>query len=314
MSQRYFLSKQMQQFVNHSEQFFPESVIERGISAQRDAYDAMTASLARTPDASLVITDSLINGVKVRSYQPQTKFDSPLATVLFAHGGGWYLGGLESHTSFCADVAFQCQVRVIAIDYRLAPEHPFPNGLDDCVSVYQSLVEEGVQPILLGDSAGANLMAALTLRCKAQNLLQARAQVLIYPALAPINTLNSHRLLKDAPLLSSDSISFCFDTYYPPTSPKPLVNAHSESSQAFIFPLHAQSLASLPPAAIFAAQYDPLIDDALSYAERLNNDRVKVHCCVIAGAVHGALHAIGCAAEADQLLNDICGQIDIFKS
>lgn len=307
MNLKYSLSATMQAYIEHSEQYFPESVISQGIEAQRNAYDAMTNSLARDPDSSLIITDSQINGVKVRYYQPQS-VDDQCATVLFAHGGGWYLGSLDSHSSFCADVAYQCQVKVIAVDYRLAPESPFPAGLDDCYQVYQALIAEGVVPLLMGDSAGANLMAALTLRCKSDGVAQARGQVLIYPALAPIDTLPSHQSLKDAPLLSSDSVHFCFDTYTAFAS-KP----DDEQLPAEIFPLLAQSLESLPPAAIFAAQYDPLIDDAEHYTKRLNDGAVKANCKVINGAVHGALHAIGRTREADVLLQSICEAIDSMK-
>ncbi|MEH6444857.1 MAG: alpha/beta hydrolase [Oceanospirillaceae bacterium] len=312
MHDKYNLSPQMQHFVAHCESFFPEDVIKQGLEAQRYAYNAMTASLAREQPASLLITDQVISGVKVRSYVPKnetqakSKDSASTTTILYAHGGGWYLGGLNSHDSFCADIAKKCQVNVISVDYRLAPEYPFPAGLNDCYSVYQALIQQGITPLLMGDSAGANLMAALTLRCQANKLAQASAQILIYPALALPLSLPSHQSLADAPLLSSDSIGFCFQSYIP--------HCFDYAQLATLFPLQAQSFKELPAAAIFAAQYDPLIDDAQHYTQRLLQYGVEAECIVIKGLVHGTLHAIGVTDEADSLLQSICEQVLRFKN
>lgn len=311
MHDKYNLSPQMQHFVERSESFFPEGVITQGLEAQRNAYNAMTASLARENPASLLITDQEISGVKTRSYLPQNEHQSEpkdsdsTTTILYAHGGGWYLGGLNSHDSFCADVAKKCQVNVISVDYSLAPEYPFPAGLNDCYNVYQAFIKQGITPMLMGDSAGANLMAALTLRCQADKLTQASAQILIYPALALPLSLPSHQLLSDAPLLSSEGIEFCFQSYIP--------HCYDYTQLAALFPLQALSLEGLPPAAIFAAQYDPLIDDAQHYTQRLQECAVEAQCLVIKGLVHGAIHAIGVTDEADHLLQSICEQILRFK-
>jgi acetyl esterase len=310
MQGKYPLSVQMQEFVNHCESFFPESIIEQGVEAQRTAYNAMTNSLARPAPKSLHIQDDEIAGVKVRYYCSANDYSLPCSlselssapVVLYAHGGGWYLGGLESHHSFCAAVADICNLTVIAVDYRLAPEHSFPAGLNDCFAVYQALLDESINPVLMGDSAGANLMAALTLKCQQAKLPQAKGQVLIYPALAEPNSLPSHQQLFDAPLLSTQSVKFCIDSYLTQSE-------QADSNPELVFPLQSRSFEALPPAAIFAAQFDPLLDDAYQYAQRLQKQGGEASCMTIKGLVHGALHGIGRCEEADQLLEVICQQL-----
>ena len=303
MPEKYDLSPKMRGFVEECESYFAESIVTRGIAAQRNAYNAMTANFDTKRSASLLVTEKEINGVNTRQYQPKGgKTDT---TILFAHGGGWYLGDLNCRDSFCADIALKCQVTVIAIDYRLAPEYPFPAGLNDCYNVYQALIEQGSAPLLMGDSAGANFMAALTLRCKAEKREPAVAQILIYPALAVPFSLPSHQAMSDAPLLSSDGVKFCFANYIPHCY-------HYEQVES-LFPLQAPSLALLPPAAIFAAQYDPLIDDATHYCQRLQESGVQAHCTVIEGLVHGGLHGVGITDEADNLLQGICDAVLRFK-
>jgi acetyl esterase len=293
----------MQQFVENSERYFPDEIISQGIAAQRRAYNAMTASLARKRPTDISVSDQLINDVKTRCYQP--KGGKSETTILYAHGGGYYLGGLDSHDSFCADVTSSCQVNIIAVDYRLAPEFPYPVPINDCYAVYQTLVEQGISPILMGDSAGGNLMAALTLLCRKNSIAQATAQILIYPALGLPNSLPSHQTLWDAPLLNYDSLEFCIQNYIP--------NCYQYSQLELAFPLIASSLEALPPTFIFAAQHDPLIDDAKTYAQRLISDDIMASCTQVNGLVHGGLHAIGVCDEADYLLQLICKKIETLK-
>ena len=312
MHEKYPLSAQMHDFVEHCESFFPDEILKRGVDGQRIAYNAMTNSLAREMPSSLIISDLEIAGVKARRYSSssssstQSQSESKTTeTILYAHGGGWYLGGLESHHSFCADVAERCNVNLIAIDYRLAPEFPFPAGLNDCYSVYQALLEQRITPILMGDSAGANLMAALTMQCKQDQLAQAKAQILIYPAFALPGSLPSHQSFADAPLLSTQSIKVCFDNYMKGSEQK-------DTQSPLLFPLQASSFSGLPDAAIFAAQYDPLVDDAVCYSKKLQQQNVQADCTTILGLVHGGLHAINRCDEADELLEKVCQAVNGF--
>ncbi|MEH6576745.1 MAG: alpha/beta hydrolase [Amphritea sp.] len=298
MTIRYHLSDAMRRFVQRSEAFFPSAVVEQGLAAQRTAYDAMADHFSPPRPASLCINDEFLNSVRIRRYRPPQH--NRQQRVLFAHGGGWYLGGLDSHDSFCASLAHDCNMTVIAVDYRLAPEAPYPAGLDDLTAVYRALLEEDpVPPLLVGDSAGGNLVAALALRCRKSGLPKACGQILIYPALAAPDSLPSHQLLTDAPLLDRDSINFCWQIY---------AQEHPVTDEELI-PLQAESLAFLPPAAIFAAEFDPLVDDARQYSQRLRQAGTPAQLTVIRGLVHGALRAASITDEANLLYQSVCAKV-----
>ncbi|NRA54200.1 MAG: alpha/beta hydrolase [Gammaproteobacteria bacterium] len=298
INKSYLLSDAMARFVMQSEAFFPADVVKQGLSAQRAAYEAMAQYFSPPRPASLVITDRSINGVLTRRYQPASP-QTNQTRILFAHGGGWYLGSLDSHDSFCAQLAHDCGITVIAVDYRLAPEAPYPAGLDDLSAVYQALLVQDPSPLLLvGDSAGGNLVAALTLRCRRNKLVQACGQILIYPALAQPASLPSHQNLADAPLLDRDSLNFCWRNY----------SENNGDIDPELYPLQAQSLALLPRAAIIAGEYDPLIDDARYYSQQLVQDGVSTQFTVIEGLVHGALRATP-TTEAQLLYQTICNTV-----
>ncbi|MEP0071081.1 MAG: alpha/beta hydrolase [Marinomonas sp.] len=300
MTKKYPLSALMTDFVRQSQSFFPEAIIQQGIDAQRVAYGQMTASFASVRPKEITIEDSVIAGISVRHYRPdKLKRD---VVVLFAHGGGWYLGDVESHDSFCAHLASDCGVELIAIDYALAPESPFPEGLNNIEQVYQFLLKNNSSSILLmGDSAGANLMAALSLRCRRKGWPLAYAQCFIYPAFSEIGSLPSHLAMSDAPLLDIDSLHFCYEQYAP-SSP----TLYKEE----LMPLNAMSHAGLPPTMLFAAQYDPLIDDARCYQQALQNADVPVKLTVIDGLVHGGLHGFKLTFEGKRLYTEVCHYVE----
>jgi acetyl esterase/lipase len=107
-------------------------------------------------------------------------------------------------------------------------------------------------------------------------------------------------------LLSTESVKFCIDSYLTRSE-------QADLNPELVFPLQSRSFEALPPAAIFAAQYDPLLDDAYEYAQQLQKQGVKASCMTIKGLVHGALHGIGRCEEADQLLEDICEQLKVLR-
>jgi acetyl esterase len=297
MDKKYPLSESMTGFVKESLSFFHSAVVDQGIDAQRLAYDAMTSHFGSSRPIALQVEDQTLAGVKVRHYQP----DAPVLNlqVLFAHGGGWYLGGLDSHDSFCAHLAHDCGVTVTAIDYSLAPELPYPEGLNDIERVYRSLSMNNSSSILLmGDSAGGNLMAALSLRCRRKGISPAYAQCLLYPALSKIGSLPSHLAMSDAPLLDTSSIDYCWGQY---VSLYEYSNAEIEE----LLPLSASTHISLPPTMLFAAEYDPLIDDARYYQQALIAAKVPAELSVIRGLVHSGLHGFKSTSEGRQFYAEI---------
>jgi|GEM_PF-3337944 len=316
MTEKYPLSTAMKSFVEQSMSFFPLTVIKQGIEAQRVAYNAMTSHFATPRPESLIVEDESLDGIKVRYYRPLET--STRLRILFAHGGGWYLGGLESHDNFCANLAYDCGITLISVAYGLAPEAPYPAGIDDITQVYQSLLKIDTSPILLmGDSAGGNLMATLSHQCRSVNLPPAYGQCLIYPALSAVGSLPSHTEMADAPLLDLDSLHFCWDLYqglaekWNNDSEQGVNDEQGQEPKLkeVLPPLQAKSFNGLPPTMLFAAEYDPLLDDAHSYQQVLKQAGVPVQLTMIEGLVHGGLHGFQLTEEGRQLYRAVCAYV-----
>ena len=309
MTEKYPLSTAMKSFVEQSMSFFPLTVINQGIEAQRIAYSAMTSHFSTPRPESLIVEDRSLGGINVRYYRP-LKTATKLR-ILFAHGGGWYLGCLDSHDNFCSNLAYDCGITLISVAYDLAPEAVYPAGLNDITQAYQSLLKVDTSPILLmGDSAGGNLMATLSHKFRSKSLPPAYGQCLIYPALSAVGSLPSHTEMADAPLLDLDSLYFCWDLY------QGSAETYKKDSQGqdalfkeVIHPLQAKCFNGLPPTMLFAAEYDPLLDDARAYQEALKQAGVPVQLSVIDGLVHGGLHGFQLTEEGGQLYRAVCAYV-----
>jgi acetyl esterase len=253
----------------------------------------------------LYVVDFELAGVAVRSYQPPV---SPSAggvpCIVYLHGGGWVVGDLDSHDFICAELASTLGVLVIAVDYRLAPEHPFPAAFDDCLKVWRALRTgpfklDPARTLVAGDSAGGNLAAALCLALRDAGEPVPCAQVLIYPGLGGDHRLPSRSECIDAPLLSSSDVD-CYHSLYLQGARHP---------NAYAMPLLATDFSRLPPAWIAVAQLDPLRDDGVLYAERLSTAGVAATLYVGEGLVHGCLRARGQVAEVDALYETLFGYL-----
>ncbi|MDQ0651192.1 alpha/beta hydrolase [Pseudomonas cedrina] len=296
----YPISAQLAAFVAQTETFTDNDASLAGL---RQNYNRMCQAFTPPMPEGLCVADFSLAGVDVRSYLPE----SPVPTdgwpcLLYIHGGGWVVGGLDSHDFICFELATALQMLVIAVDYRLAPEHPFPAAYQDCRAVWQA-IHAGHGPhaihlqclLVAGDSAGGNLVAALCLGLRDDGQPQPRAQVLIYPALGGSCDLPSRRDCWDAPLLSSaDS-----DAYLA------LYLSGSGEPSPYAMPLLAENFSGLPKAFIAVAQFDPLRDDGMLYAERLQASGVATVLHPGKGLVHGCLRARHRVAEVDRLYEDL---------
>ena len=281
----YPLSVGMTAFVERTRAF---GVVDPSLAAQRDAYACMAAAFTPPAPAGVQVRDLKRAGLAplrlFHSAHPAPPGGWP--TVLFLHGGGWMLGGLDSHAFFCAELAARLGSLVVAVDYRLAPEHPFPAALDDSRAAWRALRDGLIdEPIdrarmaVVGDSAGGNLAAALCLALRDANEPQPCVQALIYPVLGDGDTA-SRRAHADAPLLSNEDLQACLDAYL-----------REPTRNHLALPLNAHDLRGLAPAIISVAEFDPLRDDGLLYAERLRGDGVAVDYFPGQGLVHGCLRA-----------------------
>ena len=298
----YSLSEQMTAFVKKTVSF---NSTDSSLAGLRLAYSEMCRAFTPPRPAGLYVVDFELAGVAVRSYQPPVASASGgVPCIVYLHGGGWVVGDLDSHDFICAELASTLGVLVIAVDYRLAPEHPFPAGFDDCLKVWRVLRTgpfqlDPARTLVAGDSAGGNLAAALCLALRDAGEPLPAAQVLIYPGLGGDQHLASRSECNDAPLLTSSDVD-CYHALYLQGPAKP---------RAYAMPLLAQDFRGLPPALIAVAQFDPLRDDGVLYAERLNAAGVATQLYYGEGLVHGCLRARGQAGEVDALYDTLLGYL-----
>jgi acetyl esterase len=227
------------------------------------------------------------SGPATSARTPASGASAPAA--MFFHGGGWVLGGLDSHDTLCRELARRSGVVLIAVDYRLAPEHPFPAGLDDCMAATRwvaghaaELGVDGSRLAVVGDSAGASLAAAVALLARDAADFTVGLQVLAYPALDPAMSTASYATNADDPFLSRGEMEYYWSAY--------LGGAAADSRAA---PALARDLGRLPPAWLLVAGRDVLHDEGVAYAERLRASGVPVQLRSRAEMVHGFLLCTG---------------------
>ncbi|MEL4167730.1 alpha/beta hydrolase [Pseudomonas sp. ZS001] len=289
----YPLSPAMSAFVRKTRSF---SSPDGGIAGMREGYDRMCRAFTPPRPEGLMVDDFELAGVAVRAYHP--RIEPPCEgwpCMLYLHGGGWVVGNLDSHDFICMELAAELGILVLAVDYRLAPEHPFPAAFEDCLDVWHRLAAAplAIDPRrrwVAGDSAGGNLAAAICLALRNGGQPLPQGQVLIYPALGGPADLPSRRECADAPLLSSDDLDDCQQLYLGGAAPSP-----------YAMPLLAADLAGLPPALVIVAQWDPLRDDGILYSERLNAAGGNAVLYVGDGLVHGCLRGRHQVPEVDRM-------------
>lgn len=214
----------------------------------------------------------------IRDYLPANRrADNPL--VIFFHGGGFVLGSLDSHDSICADLAFGAGLELVAVDYRLAPEHLYPAALEDCLEVIRHFQRTAPERalILAGDSAGAWLAASCLHHLRPQ-IAPIIGQLLIYPALGGDINANSYHEHAEAPLFTTQDMLFYAQCFF-----------GAEAADKITGPLCDTDFSGLVPTIIFGAEFDPLSDDGPHYAKQINDAGGQAHCFTEAGLVHGYL-------------------------
>ena len=248
-------------------------------AAARAAYVA-AAEVLKPPRAKLPrFEDLVIAGRPARLYAPA---EGRLPAMLYLHGGGFVVGGLETHDSLCRQLALRSGGAVVALDYRLAPEHPFPAAVDDTWAALEWLAahggEIGVDASRLaigGDSAGGTLAAVGAIHARDRGLTLA-LQLLITPGTTAHADTASHRLFAQGFLLDAAAIAWFFDHYIP----------HAHRRDWRFAPLEADDLDGVAPACLLLAECDPLVDEGLAYGDRLRAAGVPVQLEIGRGMTH----------------------------
>lgn len=239
--------------------------------------------------------------VPIRAYRPAAiaKSDALPALVYF-HGGGWTIGDLDTHDVLCRELAHGARCEVFSVEYRLAPEHPFPAALDDCVAATRFVSKLSSRVAVGGDSAGGNLAAVVALQMKESVCFQ----LLIYPAtdqsmgngsMRDSLQRNGQGYLLTRPLMERFRANYL---------PRPADYADWRASPAL-----AKSHAGLPPAFILTAGFDPLLDEGRQYAELLARAGVEVSYREYPDMIHGFILMGGVLDTANEAVAECCAQL-----
>ena len=252
----------------------------------RDTRPASTPPAPRIGPVRDLAADGPVGSIPLRVYRPAGVSDSQrLPALVFFHGGGWVIGDLETHDVACRQVTAEAGVSVIAVDYRLAPEHKFPAAVDDAWAATRWIVahadELGIDATRLavgGDSAGGNLAAVVALLARDAGAPRIALQILTYPVTDLVSESQSYADLADGYMLTRDSMRW-FRAQY--------LAKEADAADWRVSPLRAPSLAGLPPALVITAGYDPLRDEGEAYARRLREAGVTVDAVCFGGMIHG---------------------------
>ena len=258
-----------------------------------------------------------IAGVPARLYRPAPPptddcypDDTAGKVLVWVHGGGWMHGDLDCYEGVARALANRARCSVLAVDYRLAPEHPFPAGFDDVWAAVEWSAENFGQVAVAGDSSGGNLAAAAALKARDRQI-DIAAQVLVYPMLESHMNTRYKRAFRtryagflnqpEFGTVTFDRISYIWDAYVP--------EPHLRDCP-YVSPLHAGSLRGVAPALLITAEHDILRSEAQEYAQRLRDEDVRVAHHDYAGQIHGFFQMRGVMSDAQDAIGVATSYVD----
>ena len=249
---------------------------------------AETPSLG-APPAVAKLEDRTIPGpggpIRVRISSPGGP--GPFPAMVYYHGGGWVIGDIDTHDALCRALTNAAQTVVVSVDYRLAPEHPYPAAVEDAYAAASWVADHSAELnidrariAVGGDSAGGNLAAVVALKARDLGAPRLALQVLIYPITDCDFSVRSYLENAEGYMLTRDAMVWFWNHYAP---------EDARRVEPYASPLRAADLSGLPPALVLTAEYDPLRDEAESYAARLAQAGVAVTLTRYPGMIHGFL-------------------------
>lgn len=228
--------------------------------------------------------------VPVRIFYPKTRDDTQTPLIIYFHGGGWVTGNIDSYNRVCERIARKTGCRVASVDYQLAPEHKFPAGLNDCYAVakyyYANSHElfniDADKLMLMGDSAGGNLAAAVSLMARDKRHFMPKAQVLIYPA-----TYNDHTASSPFESVRTNGTDFVLTSARIEEYMDLYKSSDEDKQNPYFAPYLEKDLSNQPVTMVISAEYDPLRDEGEAYAKRLKEAGNTVVQYRVMDALHG---------------------------
>lgn len=275
---------------------------------RRDAYRQLALSHRGAVEEVASVHDFEIGldgrTLSARLYVPLD--DESKALVVYFHGGGFVVGDLDTHDALCRRLSANTRMRFLSVDYRLAPEHPFPSGIDDAVDTIRYVAahlaefdEPSAELIVMGDSAGATLMTVACALTKDEGLAIA-GQVVIYPTLGPELYTDSVKKFGSGHVLEVDHLRYDYELY---------LGQWRDHTDPRVSPLMFEDLAGAPPAIVVVAQCDPLRDEGVAYAGLLEHFGVRVELLEAEGMIHGFLRLPTMVPEALEIIDDLARHV-----
>jgi len=301
-----------------------QALLEQMQSQGMPPFDQMTVAQARQvglefknlegpPQAVAKVEDHLIPspggelGLGVRVYTPAGEHQSPLPLLVYFHGSGWTIANIDVADTPCRAIANAASAIVVSVEYRLGPEHKFPAALDDSYLatswVAEHAAELGGDPeriVVIGDSAGGNLAAAVALMAHHRSTPKISQQILLYPATHCNFDTASYRENADGYMLTLGSCRWFWSNY---------LNSDDDARNPYASPLLADDLSGLPPALVVTCEFDPLRDEGEAYAERLRAAGVPVKLSRYDGMIHGFLWMGGVVDRTQRLIEEIAAEV-----
>jgi acetyl esterase len=279
-----------------------------GAFVARRIYRDTRAALSPRPQDVSASRLLLADGVAVRAYRPAgVAAEAVLPALVYYHGGGWTIGDLDTHDALCRQLANGAGCAVFSVDYRLAPEYPFPAAVEDCIGATRYLCAHaqalGIDPARVavgGDSAGGNLAAVVCLDARQRGGPPLAFQLLVYPAVDQRCGFPSHRENAEGYLLTRDAIEYFRGAYLP---------RKDDWTDWRASPLLAEDHAGLPPAFILVAGFDPLRDEGRAYAQRLEASGAAVTVREYDDMVHGFILFGGVLDAANEAVRECCAAL-----
>jgi acetyl esterase len=308
------LAPGMAEYLTRAEELFSHTAVDLSAQEQRRAFTALCRAFAGPHPQGLAVHDETVPGphgdIAIRIYRPAGK--GAMAGLVYYHGGGWVVGDLDSHDDHCAWMAATSGVVIVSVDYPLSPEniHPVPFEAGDAAfrHIATHAAEYGIDPGKLGiggDSAGANIAAAVALKARDGGGPAIGLQLLIYPALGCDFSLASYAENADAPALTTSDMAKYLRLY---TGQEP-----EEITDPYAAPLLAPDLAGMPPAMIAACELDPLRDEAVAWHERLERAGVPSRYYLGEGLVHGCMRARRMSPRSMRFFETLCEGLSTLR-
>jgi acetyl esterase/lipase len=294
-------------FVERTNGLYPGDRAASTAVEQRAMYERLAAAFTPPLPDGVTTQDARFtspsggHSFMLRLYAPADRAGSR-GTVLYFHGGGFVVGSLASHELITARLAAETELCVVAVDYRLAPEHPAPAAHDDCLEVTRAALD-GRLPFdslprslqLAGDSAGGTLAASIALRLRDEGVPGVRGVALVYPMLGVEPQLPACDMEADAPMLTLADVRRYGALYW-----------RGRNDHSWTVPLEASRYDGLPPTLAIGVEHDPLRDDARVFAERIRAAGGQAFAPVGAGLVHGSWRALATSPGVQWMHREVC--------